>query len=796
MWIDELVPAVKGKDFLLDTLSRLAFTDSGESVNLGPADRATLGLLSRTFLEPRANLLLQLPRGKHEVAILCGLFARLALLVASRKESDSLHTGGPVVVVGMNTMVHERLRRISLAKVPLSQGLVSCRLRCDGRLVNPLGVVSDFRAHPAGLVYLNTRVGWPRLPLTVTPAVVVIDRTSFASVKVLESALTWAGEHRATTVIVVSDLGDELAEKAVSATGKPFLVWPWSQSVLAELTSELGEADPISAMSMNALCHRAFDPPHGAVLTAAAIDEAFRRVLRGLSQARKVDAPWPRPLQLVRRLTYGLAQLVATVDEYNQWAALDYRTMAFSSIVYELEGRGYRDAFSGPWKPYGETRWAEIRLDVLHLYELIREENPKIYGLAYALDRVAEDHPDSDIIIRVPNEASALAVETVLGDLLPERAPDGTRVRCVPWSERLPWARQQLIEIHPAAPPPSRLSVLWSAESTYQLYLSYPFEVELLNAALARISEKERAALSESARLLSLGRPPSRSGQAGLDVAFNFHVDERHGTGVATISLDVDTDVLFEMIGDDVEGAVETVPNIGVGSATNVDAQPLILEPDGSWWWNRQGRPVEALVGDRVIYLGLDDLRAGMVVVVPRGEGREELFGRMVAAAHRRGEMQAFEVLFRRWRDACWTSYRTCGDWGAVEIRMRAEGSTVTRQSPRTWAVGTVIAPDDPEDIARIGRISGDRLIEVQYRRLAAMADQVRGLHTRLGQLLSAAMSEALDRGGPNLDALSKLLGADASELLDEFELRTVRTVGAVQTIPLSDVRRLVVPPR
>jgi hypothetical protein len=106
-----------------------------------------------------------------------------------------------------------------------------------------------------------------------------------------------------------------------------------------------------------------------------------------------------------------------------------------------------------------------------------------------------------------------------------------------------------------------------------------------------------------------------------------------------------------------------------------------------------------------------------------------------------------------------------------------------------------VIAPDDPEDIERIGRISGDKLIEVQYRRLAAMADQVRALHTRLGRLLSAAMAEALDRGGPSLNALTKLLGTDASELLDEFELRAVRRVGEVETIPSTDVRRLV-PPR
>src|SRR5947208_490751 len=128
MWIDELVPAADGMDFLFDTLGRLSLADGGLAVNLGPVDLATLGLLRRTLQQPGLNLLLELPRGKHDVAILCGLFIRLALLVASRTESFVAPAVGPVVVVGMNTMVHERLRRIRLGGVQLAEGLVTCRL--------------------------------------------------------------------------------------------------------------------------------------------------------------------------------------------------------------------------------------------------------------------------------------------------------------------------------------------------------------------------------------------------------------------------------------------------------------------------------------------------------------------------------------------------------------------------------------------------------------------------------------------------------------------------------------------
>lgn len=794
MWVDELVPPVAGTDLLFDALGRLPLTDDGQVVTLGPADLATLGLIRRTLDATRPNLFLELPRGKHDVAILCGLLARLCLLVAS--QTGQLPAPGPVVVVGMNTMVQERLRRIRLAGVQLAEGLVTCRMRSDGRLVNPAGVVTDVSAYPEALIYLNTRVGWPSLPPNIRPSVVVIDRTSFASLDILERALSWASRHAATSVIVVADVGDDMARKVALATGRPFLDWPWSPAVLSELTTELGAGPATSKLSMNDICRSTFEPAHAALVTAAAVDETFRAALRGLAEARKINDPWPRPLQLVRRLTYGLAQLLATVDEYNQWAALDHRTSALSTLAYELRDGAHLEQFSSLWTGFGQSRWGDLRLDALKLYDLVEGENPKLYALAYALERVTADLPDHQVVIRVANEAGGHAMEAVLRDLAPEHAPDGDRVRWMTWSDRTMWTKERRVEIHPAAPPPSRMPTIWSAECSYQLYLAYPFEVELLNAALGRAARERVSALSDAARVLGLGSPPSAAEQVVIDVAFTLDVDRRLGSGDgAEIDLDVDAGVLFEAVADDAVLPEEQTSDVVTGAAALVNARPVIVEPDGWWWWIREGRQAEVLVGDKVTYLGLDDLRPGMAVLVPRGEGREELFGRLVAAAHQRGDMQAFEVLFRRWREACWSAHGNCGDWGEVERRMQADGSTVTRQSPRTWATGTVIAPDNPEDIRRIGVISGDKLIEAQYRRLGAMADQVRGLHGRLGRLLSGAMAEALDRGGPSLDALTRLVGTDPSELLDEFDLRAIRRVGLVQAISSSELRRLVPPP-
>jgi hypothetical protein len=123
---------------------------------------------------------------------------------------------------------------------------------------------------------------------------------------------------------------------------------------------------------------------------------------------------------------------------------------------------------------------------------------------------------------------------------------------------------------------------------------------------------------------------------------------------------------------------------------------------------------------------------------------------------------------------------------------MREEGSRVGWQTFRNWAEGTTIAPEDTQDIVRIGKVAVDQVIVQQARRLEAMARQVRGLHIRLGHLLSAAMTEAMAGGGANLDALGKLLGdVNAVELLDEFEIRIVRDVGEPEEVRWSQVGRV-----
>ena len=203
---------------------------------------------------------------------------------------------------------------------------------------------------------------------------------------------------------------------------------------------------------------------------------------------------------------------------------------------------------------------------------------------------------------------------------------------------------------------------------------------------------------------------------------------------------------------------------------------------------------VETLIASKVVYLRVDSVTPGMTVVVPKGEGREELFSRLVSATHKTEALQIFDVLFTRWRQACWMAHEAAGgSWKSLERRMREEGCELTWQSPRSWALGAVLGPDDPEDIRRIGKIARDPMVEAQFKRIDATVRQVRSLHMRLGSLLSAAMADAVRGGGESLEKLQQVLGGiDPSELLDEFELRAVRSVGEPEEVPGHLLRQVV----
>ena len=786
-WVDDLVPPSGDSYPVLTSVCEAPVTDAGTPVHLGPVDQSCAGLAYH-LLDGRAgtNLVLLFPRGRHELAILLGCVVQLVRL-APRATDDAAGTrfDGPVVVVAMDTLVHERLARIRIANQPSHHALSAGRIRSDGKMVDSEGAVREIVGDE--LLYLNTRVGWPLLPRGVPAGVVIIDRSTFSSAEILDHALGWARRHNARHVIVVGEIGDEgTIEQTRRAWGYEPCVWSWTDAMVSDCLAELGPRVDTSSLSANELRggskHREIIRP-----STAEIESLSERVLDTVIRASRVHAAFPRSLQTARRLFNGLMQLPGRLETHNRYAALDHRTSALSSLRHRIDSE--REPQVGPeWDSFYMARWTDLRLDLLQLYELVEQDNPKFLGVGLALEWIREQDSTASICIRVPSEAAGMALVHDMAELMPEWPIDGESISWHSWSKRLAWNVDGRFEILPAAPPPSLAGLLWSAETSRQLLVLYGFELTAVTRRIERTDELSIRRLNDACKRLEIGNLPTLTVTANIKEVVEF--DQNAPSAQSPVSIAVDLDVMFV----DVDTPAVAVSERTAAQGDPMTVVPIVLEPNGHRWLIPENAHVETLVASKVVYLPVDLVKRRMTVVVPRGGGRQELFSRLVTATHQSQELQTFEVLFARWRQACWSAHAAAGhSWTKLEGRMRELGSQVTGQSPRTWALGRVLGPEDPENIRRIGTIAGDPLVEGQYKRIDAMVRQVRSLHMRLGALLSNAMSEALSGGGSNLEQLRALLGGmDPSELLDEFELRSVRSVGAPEQVPGHLVRRVV----
>lgn len=768
---------------VVEGLDTLRITDDWERLQLGAVDRATLSMVLGWLRNAREDLVVEFPRGLTEFSTLLGVVAQLDRLGSERARKPEPFLG-PVIVIGRDTQVADRLARIRINGIALDQALHAFRLRHDGRLATLAGVVEHRRARwDRAFVYLNTRVGWPVLPNSVCPGLIVIDKTSMSDPELFDRAITWAFRANARRLVVLTALGDASATTSLSLRNRSVLTWPWYEDLLHQVTSG-GPA--VRSLLTAANLTQSPVPGIGVVeVEAPAIDARFRGIWVRLGAAARIDAVAPRGVVAARRLVGTLTECASSLARYNGLAAMDARVASLASLRNELD----RDHLGGghAWAMFAESEWPVVRRQAAELYDLLADDNPKLFALAATIERLRMERRDASIVVRVPNLIAGYAVEEDLRDLLGPIAIGN--VRLLTYSRRLEWSANPAVELHTAGPAPWRLPSLFSREADELLLLCYEHEIgrgsRLVNAERRR--QVDLAATSASRLTVEIRIAPNVS--TGLPVEAVVGMDRRPAPPGSPPRLGVDTDLLFGQVTDEplpIDDPEATGPTVDRWMDSMVSAIAINLEPDGARYWVRPDGQVETLVASRVVYTRTQDLRPGATIVVPRGGGREELFARLVVAAEGRADVASLQILLARWRAACWRAYERAGSWPAVERQMRALGASVTAQSYRAWAQGTVIAPDDSRDIERMGHLTDDAMVEREFRRIAAIAQEVRRLHGRLGRVLSAALREAVagTDAGPNVRALAGLLGGiDAAELLEEFDLRQVRAVDSATMI-------------
>ncbi|HDH26345.1 MAG TPA: hypothetical protein ENH00_09155 [Actinobacteria bacterium] len=768
-WVDSVLPP-DGLPKPVARIANLRIRDGSDTFTLGPVDQL-LAVLSHTYLTARMSnehVVFRLPRGRHDIAILVGIVFQL-LRVQAWHETDGVDQGafsGPVVVVGRDTAVQKRLSQISLPGTGVGQmadAVAACRVRADGRIVEPDGSVLPYRAGAKRLLYLNTRVGWP--DLQVSDAVGVIDRTTLRDRRSYEAAVGWL-QGRACRIVTVADTDDPEVHTILNDLGASTINWELSAGVMSDVGYVVGAGQGDSRLSTNTLsgwCPTLIDHP----VIANDVDRLFRRAYGALASARQVDAPYPIPVRNAARLLSVLQRSPVNLASYGKAAAGDPRLRSPKSLQRLLEQ--HHASFVGPWRAFETTDWSALRRCVLEVFDMISEKNPKQHALLDALDLVRRRQPASKLVIRAPNRVAA----TLMREELEEHGALDGRMEVNTWSSRSRW-RAAATEIWPGLPPWAHRSLLSTAETTDVVLVGYPGELQVLSALLDGSADQRKKALTSSAIRFGFIAPDS---EPAPRIYESSQLESRQ-PDPSDISVDVDYGRIAARalsVIDDI-GEERSVPMRSRGSEEIVSLVPIRLDGKSIWWVSLDDA-VGTLIHDAYHHRLVRELRPGDLVVVPRGEGRTELFSRLVAAFHTSADVNDLDFLLARFRLACWKLRNQSSNWRQVQKRLERNNASAITQA-RSWANGSTIAPADPEDVQLVARLVGDTYLAKSWAGVASVAKEVRTLHRKLGRIVNGALSEAIDGFGPHMKKVQDLLGESGVEILDEFAVHRVVAIG------------------
>lgn len=805
-YLDALVPSNPDPGDLLERLRHLRLTDGGAPVDPGPLDEATLNLVRRILAMDNRDLVVALPRGTHDVAAALGVLLQLNRLGARlRGHMHGEGFDGPLIVMGLNVNLTDRLRRIKIGVDNLSDALRAQRVRADGTVTDLHGTISPAHAWGDGLLYLNTSLGWPQLR-RVQPGLVIIDRTSFRNPDTLDSAIAWAEAHQAGRILVLTDIGEPWPPLL---DNDRWLRWGWTPGLRQDVCQELGHPRVYGALSMNALLCVPAHPVLMAEYRAPRLTDVRRRCLGGVAAARRINHPFPQRVADAVHLLNLLGNLWGKVSTADMQAALEPRGISSTTLRRYLRERRDQD-LPGDWAGFRETHWPDLRRDVLALADLLEEYNPRFDFLRGLLDWARVQRPESQVIIRTSTRSGARALlkdlldaSPDLVDLLDENDPAHAPLRVLPASQRLPWTAAPTLELHLGAPAPWRRACLLGGEATERLLVVDCDDRHWLSSGIGWMDDDWQRTLQHAGAQLGLDVPAARQVDLPVLVYGPVTVDDRGDDQPAgrVPRPALDLDALFALFAsalstvDHGDDATNAGPQATMGGRS-VPARPITLEPGGQVYWLPLDASAEVLVGARYCSTPVNALTTGMRLLIPRGETREDLYGRLVQAAHRDVDVVAVTLVLQRFRKATRNLYGREGSWEDALRALRRRGSEVqTAQTLRNWAEGSVIAPDDVMDVRRVAWLTGDDglILDRTWEHVGSIAGELRRLHRTLGRVLSGAIVEATSgRPGPNLSRLSELCGGiDPAEILEEFELRVIRSVGAPQSTPAGQLRKV-----
>lgn len=780
---DSIVSALlpNASDPVFEEMANATFIDNGVAVRVSPVDQLLMAFARRLLTDRTlgGTGVVQLPRSKHRSALLLAITSHLLC----RRPPARLD--GPVVLIALDVDLATQLRSLSVAnhrRMGLSTGnpLSAHRLTRMGDLVPVIG--SDVGTANTSLVYFNTRNGRPILDCR--PPLVILDATSVNTPSARANAIEWALDHHAAAIIAVGDIGDDSLIQSVSDAAVVPTVLAINETITQALVDELGRGErTLSTLSSMGVLWRTPPRVH---LRRAGDDETNEAVTKAFGTfAFKPAGPLPVELALPLNLLRNGTRLAARVNDYRT-ACTNNPRPGEMPLLRMLERSTTMPA---AWRHWETANLGALKTAVKHLWRELEADNPKLRELWRALERLHRDGVET-VVIRCHSRAAAEATraslssgardpeQEALWDLIKENVTVTTS------KERFP-AGSFDAQILTGAPPPWMLSSLVGIEATETHVLVYEAEEAILRRQAQRWAEGSESWQRAACRTLGAAAPAAPTSPVPPPVVAATPTTLRP-LNVPGLSLTDVLDAAAELLAPP-ERRPEPTSTAFTGSGRS--CVPVELRDGRTWWCVNEGdreTPVLTLGVAGHENRPIRDLRPGERIIVPAGEGTESIHARLVTASRTSNDdVHSLDLILSQFRAAARQVIATSATQQAAAERVRVAGAEAPRQLP-AWAKGTTIAPREPGDVAAVFKAAGRPCPDLLL--IYAVAERLRGLNRALGRFISAI---GAGRGSETLNQLRALVGEAADELLDEFVVAEVVSVGTARMVPANVAGRI-----
>lgn len=835
-----LVPSRQPRETALGRVRRLArFMPLVEAWRTPGTGRAALAASERDMLaiahlsvQKGISLLVRMPGGLHRLPLLTAVMAAAESLDVPQPELSRLSGAapplGPVALISERIIRRTEVDQLHAGSVPVAPALHPHRLRADG-LMAP---VRGGRPRPvtgiARLLFVSPAAGFPVIQ-GILPRVVVIDAAAEAECSWLSLARSWASMH-GSIIITIIDLhqdieplrtpasietdpavpdADMLPHPAAASRQEIQWIadWPWllrTDAPPRRLAGQTGadQPDTASAQARGRAHLLAVEDPGMPDLA-----EMRRRIGR-LRDPRGGPAPWP--VRHAARLTRLLSELPTCTGDYDR-VAPRYGGRTLRRLLDGILDADPGNDFPLSWHTKVAAEWGAIRAGLSTAYDALTARNPVTSVIADLVEDAYRTCQILDVVC-----ASRSAQEALTGRL----ASFGTlRIEDMPLVTIRSLSTVDAAGAHQmtllVGPPPSRWEARLSAADLGNLVVvGAAADLSRVHRSLLRAYSAPSCGQSAEARRIALaaltGMVPDAGEADSQEVPVSVTTEQvRHSPnsivclpdpGVLALAALAEPPEPVDPSLDDLETEPDSLgaaPEPGFPThAGQVRAVPLVIRsaaapedsPPAAILLAAASR-VQRLRGDEIRLAAVTSVTAGMTLIGVSEPERQTLFDRArpILAGQR---PQAAALLLQLWRLALDDARAASGSSAELARMLADRGGSISEGAVRKWDDPARIGPIDPANVARIGKIAGSGVVAGEAARIAAVMQQARIQHAKVGAALVRLAGWHASNDSLALDRAAEILGPEITDLAAELTAWYVVAVGDQVLAPASALRR------